>query len=92
MEDIHGQEGSEDHGPGVIVAICLDTHLKRQQPTTLTRSQPSWACPHAEFAHSLGPRVLCLGCVRPGSLKQQQHQDGASESRANTALDVLCAP
>lgn len=81
MEDVHGQEGSEDHGPGVIVATCLGIHLKTRLTATPTCSQPSWACLHAEFAHALGLRVqdLCLGYVRPGSLKQQQQLDGASE-------------
>ena len=40
MEDIHGQEGSKDRGPGAIAATCLDIRLKGQ-PTNNPNMQPT---------------------------------------------------
>lgn len=51
-EDIHGQEGSEDHGPLWPPAWMFTS--KGNQAATPMCNQPSWAHLDAEFAHSLG--------------------------------------
>lgn len=52
MEDIDGQEGSKEHGPGAIAATCLDIHIKGQ-PTNNHNVQPPKLCTSAHKVHPL---------------------------------------
>lgn len=60
MEDILGQEGSEDCGQEPLWPPAWMFTSKDKKPTSPTCSQPSWTQLHAEFTQYLG-----LGHKRP---------------------------
>jgi len=74
MENIHGLKGSEDRGPGAIVATCLDVCLKGQ-PTHKPKVQPTKLSISAHRVRSFfgaGDSRPLPGLCLTWELKQQQ--------------------
>lgn len=69
MEDIRGQEGIEDCGPGAIAPTRLDVHLKGQ-PTNHPNGQPTKPSVSAHRVHPLfkagGYKTFAWAASNPG--------------------------
>lgn len=88
MEDIHGQEGSEDRGPGAIAATCLDVNLKGQ-PTNNPNVQPSKLSISVRRVH----RLFGVGGIRslPGLRLIREPQTTAATGWCQWELRQRCA-
>lgn len=92
MEDIDGQEGSEDHGPGAIMATCLDLHLEGQptndpnmQPTKLSIS----ACRVSLFFRAGGYKTFAWAVSNPRASNNSSNR--MVPAKAKPTLCWMCS-
>lgn len=92
MEDVHGQEGSKDNGPGAIAATCLDIHLKGQ-PTNNPNVQPTKLSTSAHWVHPLfvvgGYKTFACAPSDPGT--SNNSSNWIVSARAEPTLCWMCS-